>query len=550
MKKILLFTFIILLALSIGTVSAEENDNNTLTSDVINPSDVISENIQNNDNIILYSGNNGSNSQKTMTELQNTIRNNNTILFLEDDYQCYQQDTDLERWWNLKDGIIVDKSITIDGQGHKIDANHQMRIFQVTNNATVTFKNITFLNGWSDDYNLYASETLYRVDKAGGAVCNNGAKNITIIDCTFNGNTASFGGAINGDCNAINCTFINNTANMFGGAIYINGGISGNLSGTFINNTANMVGGAIYINGGISGNLNGTFINNTAEYGVAIYTGSVSGNLSGTFINNTAFISGVSGNLNGIFINAKYVTKYYGGSEKFVVNITDDKGSPIINKSVKITINGITYNKTTDSKGIASLNIKLSSGTYGVTTCVDNITLKSSVTVLSTVIGKDITKYYKNATQYSVQLYDTNGKAVGAGEFATFNVNGVFYKRVTDKNGIATLNINLPPSNYVITADYKGCEISNNIKVLSVLLANDITMEYMDGTQFKVNLVDGQGKLYKEQFVRFNINGRFYDRLIDNNRVAALNIRLIPGEYIITSSFNGCNIANKITITS
>ena len=74
MKKILLFTFIILFSLSIGTVSAEENDNNTLTSDVINPSDVISENIQNNDNIILYSGNNGSNSQKTMTELQNTIR--------------------------------------------------------------------------------------------------------------------------------------------------------------------------------------------------------------------------------------------------------------------------------------------------------------------------------------------------------------------------------------------------------------------------------------------------------------------------------------------
>ena len=495
-----------------------------IRSDVINPSDVISENIQNNDNIILYSGNNASNSQKTMTELQNTIRNNNTILFLEDDYQCYQQDTDLERWWNLKDGIIVDKSITIDGQGHKIDANHQMRIFQVTNNATVTFKNITFLNGWIDDYNLYAGETLYRVNKAGGAVCHNGAKNITIIDCTFNGNTASFGGAINGDCNAINCTFINNTANMLGGAIYINGGCAGNL--------------------------NGTFINNTAEYGGAIYTGSVSGNLSGTFINNTAFISGVSGNLNGIFINAKYVTKYYGGSEKFVVNITDDKGSPIINKSVKITINGITYNKTTDSKGIASLNIKLSSGTYGVTTCVDNITLKSRVTVLSNVIGKDITKYYKNATQYSVQLYDTNGKAVVAGEFVTFNVNGVFYKRVTDKNGIATLNINLPPSNYVITADYKGCKISNNIKVLPVLLANDITMKYMDGTQFKVNLVDGQGKLYKEQFVRFNINGRFYDKLIDNNRVAALNIRLPAGEYIITSSFNGCNIANKITITS
>ena len=63
MKKILLFTFIMLLTLSIGTVSAEKNDN-TLTSDIINQPEIINENIQNNDNIILYSENNASNSQQ------------------------------------------------------------------------------------------------------------------------------------------------------------------------------------------------------------------------------------------------------------------------------------------------------------------------------------------------------------------------------------------------------------------------------------------------------------------------------------------------------
>ena len=47
----------------------------------------------------------------------------------------------------------------------------------------------------------------------------------------------------------------------------------------------------------------------------------------------------------------------------------------------------------------------------------------------------------------------------------------------------------------------------------------------------------------------FNVNGIFYNRLTDSNGQAALNIRLPPGEYIITSSFNGANIANKITIT-
>ncbi len=85
---------------------------------------------------------------------------------------------------------------------------------------------------------------------------------------------------------------------------------------------------------------------------------------------------------------------------------------------------------------------------------------------------------------------------------------------------------------------------------MPVLKAEDITMKYLDGTQFKANLVDGQGKPYADQNITFNVNGILYDRLTDSNGQAKLNIRLQPGEYIITSSFNGGNIANKITVTA
>ena len=226
MKKTLLFIFIILLILSMGTVSAT-NETYTPFSNVTNTDDIISENTENNDTIILSN----ENAQKSMTELENTIKNNkNTTIILNDDYQWTEQDTDLEN------GIIVNKSLIIDGQGHKIDANHKMRIFQVTNNAIITFKNINFLNGWTAN------------GGCGGAVWNNGAQNITIINCTFNGNTAYYGGAISGRIGDLtNCTFTGNSAS-YGGAIYIgSGGVSGNLGGTFINNVAKRYGGAIYI---------------------------------------------------------------------------------------------------------------------------------------------------------------------------------------------------------------------------------------------------------------------------------------------------------------
>ena len=250
-----------------------------------------------------------------------------------------------------------------------------------------------------------------------------------------------------------------------------------------------------------------------------------------------------------MIVVADNVTKYYGGPEKFVANVYDFEMNPLSNKSVNITINGVTYTKITDSNGTASLNLRLGSGTYNVTVRVENTTLESRATILPTIIGEDLTKYYKNATQYSVQVFDTEGKAVGAGEVVTFNVNGILYNRTTDEFGIATLNINLPQGNYIITADYKGSKVANNITVLPILETEDLKMKYLDKSQFKANLVDGEGKPYAGQYVTFNVNGVLYDRLTDANGQAALNINLPAGKYIITSSYNGCNVANNITIT-
>ena len=335
-------------------------------------------------------------------------------------------------------------------------------------------------------------------------------------------------------------------------------------------------------------------------------------------------------------ITAEDLTKYFHGPERFVVNLTDSKGNPIANANVGIYINGENYTRATDDKGQATMAINLNAGEYPTVVTYNGTSVDATVTVLPTVNGTDITKmfrnetqyyatfldshgnyliegttvrfningvmydrkvsgdkglaklninlnageyvitainpitgdktannitvlsrlienadlvkYFRNASQYTVKVIGDDGKAVGAGEKVTFNINGVFYTRQTDTNGIAKLNINLQPGDYIITAEYKGCLVSNNIKVLPILNATDITMKYRDGTQFKATLVDGHGKPYVGQNLTFNINGVFYNRPTDSTGTAKLNINLMPGEYIITSSYNGSSIANKITI--
>ena len=47
----------------------------------------------------------------------------------------------------------------------------------------------------------------------------------------------------------------------------------------------------------------------------------------------------------------------------------------------------------------------------------------------------------------------------------TFNINGVFYIRITDINGIAKLNINLQAGKYIITTMFNGLCESNTIEI-------------------------------------------------------------------------------------
>ena len=339
----------------------------------------------------------------------------------------------------------------------------------------------------------------------------------------------------------------------------------------------------------------------------------------------------------GYKINASDVVKYYMGPERLNITVCDLNDNPVANETVQITINGVTYTKTTDKNGFASLAIRLEAGNYVANVKLNNTIVNASVTVLTTANGtnlvkmcrnatqytavfydsdgnylkkgtqvkfningiiynrevgdkglvklninldsgeyiitnynlvtgeenannitvlstivenNDLTKYYKNASQYTVKIIKLDGKVAGSGETVTFNINGVFYNRTTDANGIATLNINLDAGDYIITADYKGCLVSNKIKVLPVLTAKDLVKKYGTPDQFTATLVDGQGRAFAGETIIFNVNGVFYSRVTDGEGQAKLNITLIPGQYIITSMYeNGASIGNTIKVT-
>lgn len=248
------------------------------------------------------------------------------------------------------------------------------------------------------------------------------------------------------------------------------------------------------------------------------------------------------------------LVKVYRNESQYYATFVDGQGNPLASGTeVKFNINGVWYNRKISENGTAKLNINLPQGEYIITAVnpengemhTNNITVLSSITD-----NADLVKYYKNDSQYVVTVLGSDGNPVGAGENVTFNINGVMYTRQTNASGQAKLNINLQPGNYTITAEYNGCKVSNNIEVLPVLRANDLVKKYGVSDQFIAYLVDGQGKPFEGQNVTFNINGVFYNRLTDSDGRAILNIKLgaAMDTYIITSSYNGSSISNKISI--
>ena len=310
------------------------------------------------------------------------------------------------------------------------------------------------------------------------------------------------------------------------------------------------------VNATIYFNINGVNYARTTD---ANGTASIALNLeSGAYpvivaYNGSASYSKISKNIT-VTINPSIIAddlvKMYKNDTKFSAKFLGSDGKVLANTTVKFNINGVLYTRTTNNDGVGSLAINLRPGEY-VLTAYNPVTGEQqgfNITVKSLIVTQDLTKYYMNASSFQATIYDKNG-SLAVGKNVTFNINGVFYTRTADENGVVSLAINLRPGEYIITTIYEGLDIGNNIVVLPTLVTHDINMTYMDGSKFTAQTLDGHGKPLANQNVSFNVNGVFYHKVTGDDGVASLTINLMSGKYIITSSWNDFQTGNNITIS-
>ncbi|SDA56447.1 hypothetical protein, partial [Methanobrevibacter millerae] len=256
----------------------------------------------------------------SFNELQLLINSGSGTINLDKNYRYQPGD--------VKTGIVISKSIIINGNNYTIDGMNQAKIFKISSNG-VTLKDLNIVNGYSEN-DAYGGAVTWaghngiiensrfisnKVNDYGGGAVNWIGKNGIIRNTTFINNTAAYGGALfvhqmqpNTNFHGYNLTFINNTAYIGGGAV-ISGSGSKISKSTFINNLAYYGGGAIVEQAmdGTTSIDNCIIVNNTA-YGYGGGANINYGSISNSIVeNNSATYGGGIYVMQGSVTNVKSI---------------------------------------------------------------------------------------------------------------------------------------------------------------------------------------------------------------------------------------------------
>lgn len=252
-------------------------------------------------------------------------------------------------------------------------------------------------------------------------------------------------------------------------------------------------------------------------------------------------------------VSGKDITKTYSNSKKYSATFLDSNGSALKNTNVKFKLNGKTYTRKTDSKGVASLEINLKVGTYTVYAIHPNgYKISNKIVIKTSVIVKDLTKRYLSSKVYTATFYGKNGKVL-ANKYVKFKANGKTFKAKTNSKGVAKISIVSKPSTFKIYSinSQTGETKSATVKVLRTMAASKMTVFSDRTSKFKVKLYKNE-KLVKNAKVYVYIKGVKKVAKTDSNGIASVNFKLAKGTYTFRSydPYTKLSIYTKITVNA
>ena len=237
----------------------------------------------------------------------------------------------------------------------------------------------------------------------------------------------------------------------------------------------------------------------------------------------------------------------------YSVTLKDNNGNVLSGKTLTFTFNGKSYTKTTDSKGVASLNINAKAGSYIIGVIFDgdelyeNSSASNKITVSKTPTTiSSSTKDAVKGKSYSVVLKDKKGNVL-ASKAVTLTYNGKTYKLTTNSKGIVSFTITgtlgktykltykfAGDSYYAAYSGYKNLKVKKPTKIVGS------NARIVKGAKYSVTLRDSSNKALSKKTVTITFNGKTYTKTTTTKGVVSLALNAAPGKsYNIIYKYAG-----------
>lgn len=247
-------------------------------------------------------------------------------------------------------------------------------------------------------------------------------------------------------------------------------------------------------------------------------------------------------------IKASNLSKYYKGSTQYTATFFKSNGERLTNTVVNVNINGKSYNKKTNSKGVVSLPVDLKPGTYKIiaTDPLTGYKLTTTFKILSTISSSNINKVVGDSKKFTAKFYKSNGKAL-AKKYIKIKLNGKIHKIKTNSNGKATLSLNkLKKGTYkAICYNNDGLSKSYQIKIVKIastkISASSYTFFLNETKQIKIKFTTSLNDDSKSsKTIKIKLNGKTYSKKTDSDGLIRFNLpSLNKGSYTVDYSYRG-----------
>lgn len=152
-------------------------------------------------------------------------------------------------------------------------------------------------------------------------------------------------------------------------------------------------------------------------------------------------------------------------TKKISITVKDQNNKLVVNKAIKITVNGKTYSGKTNAKGVATVTVKITKkGTYTYRAKVTGNSIYKEVSKKGKLVINGLSSAF-TVKKYSFKRYATkkikvtlkSGKTLLKYKKITLRVNGKTYSAKTNYKGVATIKIKLTKrGTFTYTAKFAG----------------------------------------------------------------------------------------------